>query len=193
MFVERVALDVVPPDARIAQATVDAVLARLARDHEGMPRALRAGFLEMEQRQPCLAAYVAHELSELQLPEVQAEAYFLSVLVFRAFEDAFGARLARVELPDINRALTRLIADSELRAEHVRGATYSEDAIAVGQPALLCCMRAHIDRAVDHRPALAWESLDRFYESLLVMVLVLTQAVASNVLARLDAAPDHSS
>ena len=176
MFVERVALDAVPGSARVEQATVDAVLARLVRDPEG----LRAGFLDMEQRQPCLAAYVAHELSELQLPEVQAEAFFLAVLVFRAFEEAFGAGLARVELPDVNRALTRLIADSELRAEHVRGATYSEDAIAVGQPALLCCLRAHIDRAVNRRPELAWESLDGFYESVLVMVLVLTHAVASN-------------
>lgn len=184
MFVERVALSVVPGHARIAQATVDHVVSRLVRDPEGLPRALRTGFLEMEQRQPCLAAYVAHELSELQLPEIQAEAYFLSVLVFRAFEDAFGARLGRVELSDVNRTLARLVTDSELRAQHVRGATYSEDAIAVGQPALLCCMRGHIDRAVDRRPELAWESLDQFYESVLVMVLVLTQAVTPDVAAR---------
>ena len=174
MFVERVALDVVPGHARVAQASVDAVFSRIARD----PEELREGFLEMEQRQPCLAAYVAHELSELHLPQVQTTALFLSVLVFRVFEDAFGARLGRVELPEVNGALARLIADSELRAEHARGASYSEDAIAVGQPALLCCMREHIDRAVKRDPDLAWETLDRFYESVLVMVLVLTQAVA---------------
>jgi len=179
MFVERVALDAVPGYARIAQGPVDAVLSRLLRAEHGQVRTLRAAYLEMEQRQPRLAAYVAHELSELQLPEVQTAAYFLSVLVYRAFEEAFGARLSRIELPDINRALARLVADSELRAEHVRGKTYSEDAIAVGQPALLCCVRAQIDRAVQSQPDLAWESLDLFYESLLVMVLVLTQAVAA--------------
>lgn len=182
MFVERVALDVVPGHARVAQATVDAVMSRIARD----PEELREGFLQMEQRQPCLAAYVAHELSELQLSQVQTEALFLSVLVFRVFEEAFGARLARVELSDVNGALARLIADSELRAEHTRGASYSEDAIAVGQPALLCCMRAHVDHAVQREPELAWETLDRFYESVLVMVLVLTQAVAQTQV--LDAA-----
>ena len=179
MFVEPVALAAVPGYARIMQGSVDGALSRIAHAHDGHERALRAGFLEMEQRQPALAAYVAHELSDLQLDEVQAQAYFLSVLVFRVFEEAFGPRLPRVELADINRALARLIADSELRAQHLRGATYSEDAIAVGQPALLCCLRAQIDRAIHDRPELAWESLDRFYESLLVMILVLTQAVTS--------------
>ena len=177
MFVERVALDAVPGYARITQAAVDSALSRIAHAGEGHERTLRAGFRDMEQRQPALAAYVAHELSELQLPEIQAEAYFLSVLVFRVFDEAFGARLSRVQLTDINRTLARLVADSELRAEHVGGATYSEDAIAVGQPALLCCLRAQIDRAVNGTPELAWESLDGFYESLLVMILVLTQAV----------------
>jgi hypothetical protein len=177
MFVERVALDAVPGDARIGQAAVDAVISRLLCAEGGQERALRAAFVEMEQRQPRFAAYVAHELAELDVPEVQAAAYFLSVLVYRVFEEAFGARLARVELPDINRALARLVADSELRAAHVRGQTYSEDAIAVGQPALLCCVRAQIERAMQRQPDLAWERLDAFYESLLVMILVLTQAV----------------
>lgn len=179
MFVERVALDAVPGDARVAQASVDAVLSRLLRAEGGQERALRPAFLELEQRQPRLAAYVAHELAELDVPEVQAAAYFLSVLVYRVFEEAFGARLARVELSDINRALARLVADSELRASHVRGQTYSEDAIAVGQPALLCCLRAQIACAVDRQPDLPWERLDAFYESLLVMILVLTQAAVS--------------
>jgi len=179
MFVERVALAAVPGYARVAQSALDAALASITRAGEGQQRALRAAYLEMEQRQPSLAAYVAHELSELPLREVQTAAYFLAVLVYRAFTEAFGERLARVELRDINRALARLVADSELRAEHVRGQTYSEDAIAVGQPALLCCVRAQIERAVHSQPELAWESLDAFYESLLVMVLVLTQAVAA--------------
>ena len=184
MFVERVALDVVPGYARVAQAAVDAALSGILRAPEGQERALRTAYLEMEQRQPCLAAFVAHELSELQLPEIQAAAYFLAVLVYRAFAEAFGARLSRIALPDVNRALARLVADSELRAEHVRGKTYSEDAIALGQPALLCSVRAQIDRAMQGQPDLAWDSLDPFYESVLVMILVLTQAVAR---------PDHSS
>ena len=56
--------------------------------------------------------------------------------------------------------------------------SYSEDAIAVGQPALIGLLRTEVDRAVQEQPDAPWEALDPFYESLLVMVLVLTHAVA---------------
>jgi hypothetical protein len=75
------------------------------------------------------------------------------------------------------RMLDRLIADGELRSGGA-GAFYSEDAIAVGQPALVGVLRDEVDRAVRDDPEAPWEALDAFYESLLVMVLVFTQAVA---------------
>lgn len=178
MFVEPVALGAVPPYARVAQTAVDAVVKRIYRGATGLDRALAAGFRLMEQRQPALAAFVAYELSELLSQALQAVAFRLSVLAFHAFEEAFGPRLGRIELRDINRALSCLVADSELRSECVRGNTYSEDAIALGQPALVACLRGEVERAIAKAPELEWENLDRFYESLLAMVLVMTHAVA---------------
>lgn len=178
MFVERVALQAVPEYARIPPDAVDAVLSRLLYEGGGLERALRSGYRGMEDRQPVLADYVASELAELAVPRVQNLAYFLSIFVYCTFEDSFGARVARVHLSDINRTLARLVADGELRSEWVRGTTYSEDAIAIGQPALVCRLRAEIDRVVNDEPEVAGEELDHFYESLLVMVLVLTHAVS---------------
>ncbi|HTU62212.1 MAG TPA: hypothetical protein VMF89_27325 [Polyangiales bacterium] len=177
MFVEPVALEVVPPYARIAQTTVETVAKRVWRSGTAVDKLLSGSFRRMEQRQPALAAFVAFELSELASAPLQSTAYRLCVLVYGAFEEAFGPRVGRVELTDINRALSRLVADSELRSEWVPGNTYSEDAIAVGQPALIARLRAEVDRAVASQPALDWENLDRFYESLLVMVVVMTHAV----------------
>jgi hypothetical protein len=178
MFVERVALDAVPGYARIAPAVLNSVLTGMLSEPAGFARLLDAGFREMELRQPCLANYVAAEVTELPGPRVQGLGYFLAVLVFRAFEEAFGSRLASVQLQDVTSMLERLIADSQLRSQGAGGVSYSEDAIAVGQPALIGLLRAEVDRAVEEQPEQPWEALDPFYESLLVMVLVLTQAVA---------------
>ncbi len=91
---------------------------------------------------------------------MQGLAYFLAVLAYRSFEEAFGARLARIELRDISSMLARLITDSELRAQWASGVTYSEDAIAVGQPALVKVLREEIDRAAGDEPEVAWEAID---------------------------------
>jgi hypothetical protein len=177
MFVEPVALDVVPAYARIAQSVVDIVLKRIGRRASDVDKTLAGSFRQMERRQPALAAFVAYELSELSSQPLQSVAYRLSMVVFAAFEEAFGPRVGRVELGDINRALSRLVADSELRSEWVPGNTYSEDAIAVGQPALVACLRAEVERGVSSQPDLQWDNLDRFYESLLAIVVVMTNAV----------------
>jgi hypothetical protein len=182
MFVEPVALDVMPAYARVAQTVVDNVVKRV------WDRNLAGSFHQMEQRQPALAAFVALELSELASQPLQSVAFRLSVLVLGVFEEAFGTRVGRVELSDINRALSRLVADSELRSLWVPGNTYSEDAIAIGQPALIACLRGEVERAVASEPSLEWEHLDRFYESLLAMVVVMTNAVAPDG----DIAPRNS-
>jgi hypothetical protein len=178
MFVERVALDPVPSYARITPGVLSAVLAEMLADAGTLSRALDGGFRDMESRQPCLADFIGSQVAELPAPHVQALAYFLAVLVFRVFDEAFGLRLGRVQANDVMRMLERLIADGELRSGGAAGAFYSEDAIAVGQPALVGLLRDEVDRAVRDDPAAPWEALDAFYESLLVMVLVLTQAVA---------------
>jgi hypothetical protein len=181
MFVERVALKAVPAELQIDSAILNSVLGRLFRGAGSAE--LDVGFRELESKQPCLAEFMTTEIAELPSVRVQALAYFLTVLVYRAFEEAFGPRIAPVRLSDVTHMLARLAADGELRAGGAAGSSYSEDAIALGQPALVSLLRHEVDRAVSDDPQAPWEALDTFYESLLVMVLVLTQAVAPRAAA----------
>jgi hypothetical protein len=186
MFVERVALDEIPVRARIEPAVLQSVLVQLGSEPRGLRRQLDRGFHDLQARQPCLADFVAAEIAQLPGQRVQALGYFLAVLVYRVFEEAFGNQLGAVQLPDMSRTLEQLVTDSQLRSEGAGGSSYSEDAIAVGQPALISLLRSEIDRAVSKHPdEPRWDAFDPFYESLLVLVLVLTRAVAPS--------PHHSS
>ena len=177
MFVEPVALVPTPAYARIAPNVLVTVLSSMLDKSRVLPRALDAGFREMESRQPALSAFLADEIAKLPDPRVQGFAYFLAVLVFRAFESSFGVRLGRIQTRDMTHMLERLIVDGQLRSGGAAGASYSEDAIAIGQPALVGLLRSEVDRAISRDPQAPWEALDDFYQGLLVAVLVLTEAV----------------
>ncbi|HKU40696.1 MAG TPA: hypothetical protein VJR89_21195 [Polyangiales bacterium] len=174
MFVEPCALPPVPEYARISDRIVDEVRAQLLGAPGSLRAALDRAFHRMEHAQPAIASFVAHDLAEIDEAEAQGVGYYLAVLVVSAFEEAFGRRLGCVELADLQRALDCLIADGEVRESG--GAFYSEDALALGQPALISLLRSEIERTLP--AADGGGPLDTFYETLLVMILALTQAVA---------------
>jgi hypothetical protein len=181
MFVQPVALPPMPEYARVAPPVLTSVLKRMLADPQALTCALDDGFRAMERRQPELAEFVAGELSQVDGPRPQALAYFLAVLVYLAFEEAFDARLSVVASLEIAHTLDRLVTDGELRSGGAAGASYSEDAIAMGQPALIALLRSEVDRAIEESPQdLGWQHMDAIYETLLVELLVLTQAVAPN-------------
>src|SRR5712671_3442080 len=101
MFVESVALHPIPAYAQIAPSVLESVLVRLTGAPREQKRAFRTSFRVLEKRQPALADYMAAEVAQLHAVRVQSLAFYLAVLVYRAFEEAFGPRLARVELVDI--------------------------------------------------------------------------------------------
>jgi hypothetical protein len=179
MFVQPVALQPIPEYARIASPVLTSVLTRMLADPAALTNALDDGFRCMESRQPELAEFIAGELSQVDGPRPQALAYFLAVLVYLAFEEAFGARLSAVARSEVLQTLDRLVTDGELRSGGAAGPSYSEDAIAMGQPALIELLRSEVDRAVEESPQdVGWQHMDAIYETLLVELLVLTQAVA---------------
>jgi hypothetical protein len=179
VFVERVAFAAVPSYARVSAEAVAVVRARLLGEPPSLQTRLDAAFRALEERRPAVAAFVAEELAGVEEPGVQAVAYFLAMLVVGAFDEQFGARLGAIELADLNQALTALIADGEVRGAGVAGGFYSEDAITLGQPAVMRLVREEIDRAAADAPdASVSPTLDAFYQSVLVLVIALTQAVA---------------
>jgi hypothetical protein len=179
VFVERVAFAAVPSYARVSADVVASVRARLLSQPPTLQARLDAAFRSIEERQSAVAAFIAEELANVEEPGAQAVAYFLAMLVVGSFEEQFGSRLAALQLSDLNQALAALIADGEVRGSGLAGRFYSEDAVTMGQPAVMKLVRAEIDRAAADVPeASASRALDAFYESVLVLVIALTRAVA---------------
>ncbi|MGD8858535.1 MAG: hypothetical protein PVI30_00885 [Myxococcales bacterium] len=171
MFVQRVALEAVPSYAIVDRTVITETLRSL--NAGDLREELDRTFRRLEIQQPALAEFVSAELGHIEGATGQALAYFLFLVVYLCFEDAFGQRLGRVVDEDVDSGLQRLITDGELRRSTCGGESYSEDAIALGQPALMTLVNEECDRAADATP-----DVDRIFESLLVEVLVLTQAVA---------------
>ena len=152
MFVPQVALDHLPDHAEVEQDALMSVLRRMTGSDDALRATLEHGFRDMELCQPALSRYVSSELAELEHPAAQTLSYFLFVVVYLAFKDAFGPRLQPIAAPEIETTLNRLITDGELRHSGIARESYSEDVVAMGQPALMRMLRREIDRAIDQIP-----------------------------------------
>jgi len=171
MFVQRVALDSVPAYAVVDEGVVAGVLREIT---EGDLRVqLDAVFRRVELQQPALAEFIGGELSAIEGAPGQALSYFLLLVVYHCFEEAFGPRVGTLASEDIERIFQRLVVDGEVRRQSCRAGSFSEDVVALGQPALMRLVSDECDRAAEAVP-----DIDRIFESMLIEVLALTEAVA---------------
>lgn len=186
MFVENVAFEPVPDYARVQPDVLRDVRARLLRE-PSLAAALDAAFVAIERRQPAVADFIAHDLAGIDAPTAQGVAYFLAMMLVLSFEESFGRRLSCVEVGDLSHAVDRILTDGEVRATGRAGRFYSEDALAIGQPAIIKLLRTEVDSAMTTLPRNAeseqdavelTKQLETFYQTLLVLTLALTQAVA---------------
>jgi hypothetical protein len=172
MMIQPGALAAVPSYAAVPAQAVAAVLQRLT-GAGSLQQPLDVAFRRLESEQPELAGFIAGELSELEQAEAQALGYFLFLLVFMAFDEAFRPRLRRLDGEDLDRALELLVVDGEVRSQTCLAGSYSEDVVAVGQPALMDTIRGEIKAAAERVP-----EVDPILQALLVEVVALTAAVA---------------
>ncbi len=166
------ALATMPAYARVPEE----VLAGVVRSLSGEPAAqqrMDAAFRVLERDQPALAAFLASELTSLDQQAAQALCYFLSLAVFLAFRESFGPRLGRLSQHDLDAALESLVADGEVRGQTCQAGSYSEDVIAIGQPAVMGLLGCEIELAPEEAG-----DLGQVMQALLLQVLALTHAVA---------------
>jgi hypothetical protein len=171
MLIQAGALSPVPRWAAVPERAVAEALRRLTGEAGMQPR-LDAAFRRLESEQPELAAFVAGELAELEQPQAQALGYFLFMLVYLAFEEAFGRRLRALEGDELEQALAQLLADGEVRGAACRFGSYSEDAIALAQPALMTLLRGEVEDAARQQT-----DVDAIMQAALVQILALSGAV----------------
>lgn len=170
MLVTPGAIEPIPAFAIVDDSALRTVLQRVTRG-ESMRRELDAAFRQLETRQPALAELMAGELAELDGPAEQAIGYFLFLTIYMTFEQAFGARLGTVTHTQLDATFERLLTDSEVREGCVWG-TCTEDAVALGQPALMGLVDRELERAGNI------EALHPMVEALLVEVVSLSHSVA---------------
>lgn len=172
MWIQAGALQPVPSYAVISADAIARVTGRLS-DHRGLQQRLDMAFRQLEREQPQLTGFLAAELNELEAQPAQALGYFLFVLVFLAFREGFGARLREVAAEDLRAALEHLLADGEVRSRACSAGSYSEDIVALGQPALMHVVQSELENAPDGAG-----ELSPVVQSVLVEIVALTQAVA---------------
>jgi hypothetical protein len=172
MWIQAGALAPVPTYAVIADDALKGVVQRLS-DHAKLQRRLDDAFRQLEREQPALAHFLSGELHDLELQAAQALAYFLFLLVFLAFRDGFGPRLREIAEDDVEAALAQLLADGEVRSQTCRANSFTEDMVALGQPALMRVVQGEIDNAPDEAG-----ELTPIVQAVLVEVVALTHGVA---------------
>ncbi len=178
MFIRRAALRPVPAHAVVAQTAIDAVEARIDDGDENLQQALDQGFRDFEQRQGPLSDWLSSELSAGPDELAQSLGYFLAVMIYSFFREAFPARLGGTSDEDIALADALLAADEELRANDPSEVLDSDDVLALGQPAVLSFIKFHVSEALDQGgQEVDLESIDRVYRALLVEVIALSAAV----------------
>lgn len=169
MLIGHGALEPAPRHAEVPEHVVLTVLRELG-DEDGLRARLDREFHRLEAEQPTLADLLSSELTGVEDAGAQALAYYLFLVVTAAFRDAFGARLALVSDLDLDQAIETLLADGEVRSRTCIAGSYSQDVVALWQPALMRLVQAELDAAHD-------APVDAVLQILLVLVVALTRAV----------------
>lgn len=167
-----------PHYAVVDEDSVDAIERALAEADGELQDLLDAGYQDLDEEQPALAAFLASEVSRRQAEIAQSVGYFLAVAIYLAFREAFEDRLLTVDDDALRAAAETLAADEELRASDPNEVLESDDVVAMGQPVVVRFLQHHLQEAVSQSQNDSdLEDLDRIYRALLVEIIALTHAV----------------
>jgi len=171
MLIGQGALEPAPGYTVVPEQVVLAVVRELG-DDDLLRVRLDREFRRLEAEQPTLADMLSSELSDMDGAAGQALAYYLFLAVWAAFREAFAARLGEVGDLDLDRAIETLLADGEVRSQTCIAGSYSQDVVALWQPAVMRLVQTEVDAAREASDA------DPVLQVLLVLIVALTRAVA---------------
>jgi len=177
MWVRRAAIRPIPLYARVTSTTLDQVEALLSDEGASGEEALTQAFRRFETSQPALAARIALTLRRPLDETALALGYFLSLAVWLAFEQTFGAQLGEIVEQDVETTHQAILFDEELRRNDPKETVDTDDVVAMEQPELLGFIREHIDVVLETPEEVAIEDVDLIYRMLLLEVVALSHAV----------------
>jgi hypothetical protein len=185
VWVRGAAIRPVPPYAVVEASIVSAIERDFAGgDGEDERPDIDEAFARFERTQPVLASRIQDVLSRPLDETALALGYFLTIVVWLAFERTFASRLGGVAEEDLETVEAQLLAEEELRMEHSHEPIDVDDVVAREQPAILRFVHEHVDAALDvtsHAPDesddIDVDDVHDVYRAVVLLTLALSHAV----------------
>lgn len=167
----------VPPEA-IASAEAE------VSDDGDLEAQVMEAFRALERTQPALGRWLRGLIEPVRDDTAQALGYFLAIVVHRAFGNAFGPRVRRVDDVALATVLATFEWDEELRRGDADEVLESDDLVAIGQPHLIAFVREQLEAALepdeDGDPAeVDLDAVAGVYRAVLIEILALGQTLTS--------------
>jgi len=182
MWPARSAIRPVPAHAVVPRDAIDAVESELD-EADDLDARIHVALRELDLAQPTLAAWLRGELDGVTDDTAVALGQFLGVAVHRAFLEAFGQRLRRVEEGGLASTRATFDYDEELWRGAVDELLESDDLVAIGQPHLMAFVREQVEVSLEpdedgDPPDVDLEAVAVIYKVILIEILALGQVVA---------------
>jgi hypothetical protein len=178
VWVRRAAIRPVARHAELSSRALERVRARLSEDDEETRQALDEAFAKFEETQPVLAAQVSDALSQPLDETALALGYFLTIAVWLAFDDSFGADLGEVTETAFAGVEEALQLDEQIRLSDPAEAVESNDVIAMEQPHAIAFVHEQIEEALGETAGTVdVDDVHAIYRLVLIEVLALSYAV----------------
>jgi hypothetical protein len=179
VWVRRAAIRPVPPYAELPRRALAVVEERLADDGEDARQHLDDAFSRFEETQPALADRVSRALSAPLDETALALGYFLTLAIWLAFDQVFGAALEEVSETALAGVEESLKLDEQIRLSDPAEALDSDDVVAMEQPEALAFVHEHLDAALEaNADEVDVDDVHAIYRVVLIEVLALSYAVA---------------
>jgi hypothetical protein len=189
VFVRGAAIRPVPAWAIVEPRALEKVEEEFAAaEEDDGEQAIDEAFERFERTQPVLAEHVNDVLSRPLDETALALGYFLTIAVWRAFEEQFAGALAPVSAESLAATEQAFDLEEELRAKLPTEPVEAEDVVAHAQPAVVRFVNEHVEAALDASARAEHEGEDvaqevdvddvhLVYRTVLVMALALSHAV----------------
>jgi len=178
VWVRRAAIRPVPPYAQLPIRALSEVEDQLGDDDDMARERLDEAFNRFEQTQPALAERISQTLGEPLDETALALGYFLTLAIWLAFDNVFGADLTEVTDTALASVEEALQLDEQLRLADPAEAVDSDDVVAMEQPDILTFVHEHIDAALEaNANEVDVEDVHAIYHLVLIEVLALSYAV----------------
>jgi hypothetical protein len=180
VWVRRAAIRPVPSYAQIPARVLASIEDQLAEDDDDSRKHLDEAFTRFEQTQPALAERISTVLASPLDETALALGYFLTLAIWLAFDDVFGADLEEVSDTALASVEEGLSLDEQIRLSDPAEAVDSDDVVAMEQPDVLAFVQEHLDAALEANANAVDVDVDdvhAIYRVVLIEVLALSYAV----------------